>query len=338
MKAVKLSEPKGSVTLKDVEKPTPSVGEILIKMEASGLCYTDVHICDGDWAIVDAQIKRDLTLGHEAIGIVEALGEGVNQLKVGDRVAAPFLRSSCGKCKQCRRGEENHCPNATALGMSHDGSHAEYVIAVADFVVPVPEGLSPEQAAPLACAGMTVFGGLRKCEVGVGKQLGVIGVGGQGHYAIQIAKVMGATVYAMDIDKEKIELALQLGADKAFLVTEDSVIPELAALDMDVVMVTAPSHEAHRLAVGIVSFGGTISLCAVPADETPISMTASIFKAIRFLSQGVATRQDLSDLLELAATGAIKSHVQTRPLSEAPRAIDDLRNRSVVGRVVFVPD
>jgi propanol-preferring alcohol dehydrogenase len=155
--------------------------------------------------------------------------------------------------------------------------------------------------------------------VGVGKKLGVIGIGGQGHYAI----------YAMDVDQEKIELANQLGADKAFMVTDESIIPELAALDMDVVMVTAPSHDAHRLAVGIVSFGGII---------TPISMTASIFKAIRYLSQGVGTRQDLSDLLELAATGAIKSHVQTRPLSEAPQALDDLRNRSVVGRVVLVPD
>ena len=174
--------------------------------------------------------------------------------------------------------------------------------------------------------------------MGVGKKLGVIGIGGQGHYAIQLARVMGATVYAMDVDQEKIELANQLGADKAFMVTDESIIPELAALDMDVVMVTAPSHDAHRLAVGIVSFGGIISLCAVPADETPISMTASIFKAIRYLSQGVGTRQDLSDLLELAATGAIKSHVQTRPLSEAPQDLDDLRNRSVVGRVVLVPD
>ena len=338
MKALKLSEPGGVVTIQDVETPTPSDGEILVKMEASGLCYTDVHICDGDWAMIDAKIKRDLTLGHEAIGIIEAVGPGVEDLKVGDRVAAPFLRSSCGKCKQCRRGEENHCPNATALGMSHDGSHADYLVAVADYVVGVPPGLSPEQAAPLACAGLTVFSGLRKCGVGVGTRLGVIGIGGQGHYAIQLAKVMGASVYAMDVDPEKIELAMNLGADKAYLVSDESIIPELAAIDMDVVMVTAPSHEAHRLAIGIVSFGGIISLCAVPGEETPISMTASIFKAIRYLSQGVGTRQDLSDLLELAATGVIKSHVETRPLSAGPEAIDELRSRSIVGRVVFVPD
>ena len=338
MKAVKLSEPKGAVTLEDVAIPAPSDGEILIKTEASGLCYTDVHICDGDWEMVDGKIKRDLTLGHEAIGIIEEVGNGVDDLKVGDRVAAAFLRSSCGKCKQCRRGEENHCPNATALGMSHDGSHADYVIAVADYVASVPPGLTPEQAAPLACAGLTVFSALRKCNVGVGTKFGVIGIGGQGHYAIQLAKLMGAAVYAMDVDPEKIELAERLGAEKAFMVNDESIIPELADIDMDVVMVTAPSHDAHRLAIGIVSFGGIISLCAVPGGETPISMTASVFKAIRYLSQGVGTRQDLSDLLELAAKGAIKSHVETRPLSDAPQAIDELRNRSIVGRVVFVPD
>ena len=338
MKAVKLSEPNGVVTIQEVDKPTPSDGEILVKMQASGLCYTDVHICDGDWGILDGIIKRDLTLGHEAIGIIEAVGPGVDGLQVGDRVAAPFLRSSCGKCKQCRRGEENHCPNATALGMSHDGSHADYLIAVADYVVPVPPGLSSHEAAPLACAGLTVFSALRKCGVGVGTKLGVIGIGGQGHYAIQLAKVMGASVYAMDVDPEKIALATKLGAENGYIVSDDAIVPELAAIDMDVVMVTAPSHDAHRLAIGIVSYGGIISLCAVPGEETPISMTASIFKAIRYLGQGVGTRQDLSDLLELAATGAIRSEVEMRPLSEAPKAIDELRNRSIVGRVVFVPD
>ena len=338
MKAVKLSEPKGVVTIEDVEIPTPSDGEILIKMEASGLCYTDVHICDGDWAMIDGKIKRDLTLGHEAIGLIEAVGQGVDGLKVGDRVAAPFLRSSCGKCKQCLRGEENHCPNPTALGMSHDGSHADYVIAVADYVASVPPGLSPEQAAPLACAGLTVFSALRKCEVGVGTKLGIIGIGGQGHYAIQLANLMGATVYAMDVDPEKVDLAAKYGAEEAFMVSDESLIPELAAIDMDVVMVTAPSHEAHRLAIAIVSFGGIISLCAVPGGETPISMTASIFKGIRYLSQGVGTRKELSELLQIAASGAIKSQIETRPLSNAPQAIDELRNRSIVGRVVFVPD
>ena len=266
MKAVKLSEPKGVVTIQEVDKPTPSDGEILVKMQASGLCYTDVHICDGDWGILDGNIKRDLTLGHEAIGMIEAVGPGVDGLQVGDRVAAPFLRSSCGKCKQCRRGEENHCPNATALGMSHDGSHADYLIAVAEYVVPVPPGLSSHEAAPLACAGLTVFSALRKCGVGVGTKLGVIGIGGQGHYAIQLAKVMGASVYAMDVDPEKIALATKLGAENGYIVSDDAIVPELAAIDMDVVMVTAPSHDAHRLAIGIVSYGGIISLCAVPGE------------------------------------------------------------------------
>ena len=338
MKAVKLSEPNGTVSVEEVDIPVPGEGEILIRVEASGLCYTDVHICDGDWELLDDNIKRDLTLGHEAIGIVEALGPGVSSLKPGDRVAAPFLRSACGRCRQCRGGHENHCPNATVLGMSHDGSHAEYVIGVADYVVPVPEGLAPEQAAPLVCAGMTVYGALRDAGVGVGTTLGVIGVGGQGHYAIQLGKVMGATVVAIDIDSNKLDLASTLGADLTLLADGEGVVEKLVALDIAVMIVTAPSDDAHQLAIASVAFGGTISLCAVPRAETPISMTACVFKGITLVSQGVATRQQLTELLNLAAQGKIVSHVETRALRDAPEAINALRSRKIVGRVVFVPD
>ena len=337
MKAIKLSAPRGTVTVADVAIPAPGPGEILIKVEASGLCYTDVHLCDGDWEIVEDLVKHDLTLGHEAVGIVESLGEGVTNRFIGERVAAPFLRSTCGECKQCRRGEENHCPNATVLGMSHDGSHAEYVLAMADFVVPVPDGVTPEQAAPLACAGMTVLGGLRKANVGVGTTFGVIGVGGQGHLAIQLANTMGARVVAMDIDPAKVALATKLGAEQAFDVTRPEAVEELTALGMDVVMVTAPSHEAHRLALAVVAYGGIVSLCAVPGGETPISMTLCGFKGLKLLTQAVATRQELADILDLAARGKVSCEVETRSLDAGPESIRALRAGEVVGRVVFVP-
>ncbi len=338
MKALKLTAPGGEVSIEEVDKPVPQEGEILIKVEASGLCYTDVHICDGDWELVDAVIKRDLTLGHEAIGIVESVGPGVTGIEPGLRVAAPFLRWACGACAQCRRGEENHCPQATTLGMSHDGSHADYVVAVAEFVVPVPEGLSPSQAAPLACAGMSVLGALRNAGVGLGTTLGVIGVGGQGHYAIQLGKVMGAKVVAMEIDNAKLELAKRLGADCGFDVSDESVIPDVVAQNCDVVVVTAPSHDAHRLALMVTANGGTVSLCAVPGGETPISMTACGFKGLKLLSQAVATRQDLVDVLDLAAAGRIQSEVETRSLSDGVQSLNQLRDRSIVGRVVLVPE
>lgn len=337
MKALKLSEPTGEVTLADVDIPTPGEGEVLMKVEASGLCYTDVHLCDGDWALVDPLVKRDLTLGHEAIGTVESLGAGVTSLAVGDRIAAPFLRSACGACKQCRRGEENHCPNVTVLGMSHDGSHAEYVAVVADFVVPVPDGVSSEVAAPMACAGMSVLGGLRNAGVTVGTTFGVVGVGGQGHLAIQLAKIMGAQVVAMDLRADKLEMASRLGADHTVDVTQPDALGELMAMGMDVVMVTAPSHEAHALALAVVANGGTISLCAVPGGETPISMTMCAFKGIKLLSQAVATRQELVDILDLAAAGQVTCEVETRPLDEGVASLDQLRKGEIVGRVVFVP-
>lgn len=337
MKAIKLSEPTGTVTCEEVDRPAPGPGEILVQTEASGLCYTDVHICDDDWDLVNGLVKRDLTLGHEAIGIITELGAGVTDRAVGDRVAAPFLRSACGRCKQCRRGEENHCPNVTILGFTHDGSHAEYFTAVSDWVVPVPAGLSPSQAAPLACAGMSVLGALRNAGVGIGTTIGVVGVGGQGHLAIQLAKVMGARVVAMDVRSDKVEMASRIGADVAVDVTESDAVPTLMGMGMDVVMVTAPSHEAHALALAVVENGGTISLCAVPGGETPISMTMCAFKGLKLLTQAVATRQELIDVLDLAAAGAISSEVTERPLVDAPKSIDELRAGEIVGRVVFVP-
>ena len=336
MKAIKLSEPSGAVTIEEVDVPEPGPGEILVKVEASGLCYTDVHLCDNDWEIVEPLVKRNLTLGHEAIGVIEALGEGVTGRSVGERVAAAFLRSACGMCKQWR-GEENHCPNVTVLGMTHDGSHAEYFTAVADFVVPVPDGVSPEQAAPLACAGMSVLGGLRKARVGVGTVFGVIGVGGQGHLAIQLAKIMGAKVIAMDISPEKVALARAVGADEAYDVTKEDAMATLTGLGMGVVMVTAPSHEAHSLALAVVDYGGVISLCAVPGGVTPISMTMCAFKGLKLLTQAVATRQELIDILDLAAAGKISCEVETRPLETGPESIAQLRDKSILGRIVFMP-
>ncbi|MEM8621097.1 MAG: alcohol dehydrogenase catalytic domain-containing protein [Actinomycetota bacterium] len=337
MKALKLSEPAGDLSLEEVDRPTAGEGEILVKVEASGLCYTDVHLCDGDWELIDPLVKRDLTLGHEAIGIIEAVGPNVSERSVGERVAIPFLRSACGRCRQCRKGEENHCPNVTVFGMSHDGSHAEYAVALAEWVVPVPDGVKPTQAAPLACAGMSVLGGLRNADVNVGTTFGVVGVGGQGHLAIQLAKIMGATVVAIDLDDAKLDLATELGADHVFNATDPDALGQLAELGMEVVMVTAPSHDAHRLALAVVANGGTISLCAVPGGETPISMTMCAFKGIRLLSQAVATRQELADILDLAAAGKVSCEVEARPLGTAPESLEQLRDGNIVGRVVFVP-
>ena len=337
MKAVQLSEPAGALQLVDIDRPSPGPGEILIKVEASGVCYTDVHLADGDWAEADPLIKRDLTLGHEGIGIIEELGAGVSNRSVGDRVAAPFIRTTCGNCRQCRCGEENHCPNVTVLGLSHDGSHAEFVVAHSDFVVAVPDRVSPTEAAPLACAGMSVLGALRRAEVSIGQSIGIIGIGGQGHLAVQVAKLMGATVVAIDIDDKKLELARNLGADHCVNVTDSDAVPKLIEMGMEVVMITAPSHEAHQLALGIVCNGGTLSLCAVPAGETPISMTQCAFKGVKLLAQAVATRQDLADILDLAAAGSVRCEIQTRPLSSGPQTIADLRSGKIVGRVVLVP-
>jgi propanol-preferring alcohol dehydrogenase len=184
---------------------------------------------------------------------------------------------------------------------------------------------------------MTVLGGLRQANVGIGTIFGVVGVGGQGHLAIQLAKTMGAKVIAMDIDPAKVALAKKLGAEQAFDVTRPEALNELTALGIDVVMVTAPSHEAHRLALAVVAYGGIVSLCAVPGGETPISMTVCGFKGLKLLTQAVATRQELADILDLAARGKVSCEIETRSLDAGPESIRALRDGEIVGRVVFVP-
>lgn len=337
MKALKLSAPRSEVEIVDVPIPTASAGEIVVKIEASGVCYTDIHVCDDDWNVLDALIKRDLTLGHEAVGVVSEVGAGVTEIAVGQRVAVPFQRSFCGTCKPCRTGRSNMCGASTAIGFSHDGSHAEYLLVPSGIAVPVPDGVSPEQAAPLACAGLTVLGALRNAKVGLGSRVGIIGIGGQGHLGVQIAKAMGAFVVAMDIEDSKLSLATELGADRCFNVSDPAVVPQIVELGLDVVVVTAPTDAAHHLAVAVVNFGGTISLCAVPAHETPFSMILLVFKGITLIAQAVATKQELIDTLDLAAAGKLRCVVETRPLSSGPEVIKEVRSFDPVGRIVLIP-
>ena len=337
MKAVRLSEPGGTLAVVDIPVPEPGPGEVRVRIEASGVCYTDIHIADGEWREVDGLVARPVVLGHEGAGVVEALGEGVTSLAIGDRVGVPFLRSACGRCRRCLEGEENVCAAPTAFGMSHDGCHAEAVVAVAAYVVKIPDGLSSEQAAPLCCAGVTVYGAISRAGLRPGDGVAVLGVGGLGHLAIQIAKAFGARVVAVDIDDAKLDLARRLGADECLLATDPQVAQRLSAQACEVVAVTTIAPSAHELAVAAVAPGGTVLLCAVPGGGIQVSAVLAIFKGITFLSQAVGSRQDLVDTFALAASGKLHCEIHTEPLAAAPRVFDDLRNSQVVGRVVLVP-
>jgi len=337
MKAVKLSEPRGSLEIVNVEIPEPGPGEVRVKIEASGVCHTDVHLRRGDWKEVAGLVKRPLILGHEGIGVIDSIGADVDRRTIGERVGVAFLRSSCGNCRRCKAGEENVCAAATTVGMSHDGCHAEYVVAVADYVVPVPEGLTSEQAAPLCCAGVTVLGALKRAALSPGDTVAVFGIGGLGHLAVQIAKSMGARVVALDIDEAKLELASALGADDVLKADDPDLIPRLMAMDLEAVVMTTTSHQAHAVAVATVSPGGKVLLLAVPGEPVPLSAVLAVFKGVALLGQAVGSRRDLIDTFELAASGKLRCEVHTRPLEALPEVLEDLAAARVVGRVVLTP-
>lgn len=211
MKAAVVKKFKEKLELQDVPKPKPGHKEILVHIQACGVCHTDLHAAHGDWPV---KPKLPLIPGHEGVGIIEEIGEGVTHLKVGDRVGIPWLYSACGHCEYCLTGRETLCLDQQNSGYSVDGGYAEYCVAAADYVVKVPDNLSFIEAAPLFCAGVTTYKALKVSGVKPGEWVAIFGVGGLGHLGVQYAKVMGMNVVAIDTSDEKMELAKQLGADK----------------------------------------------------------------------------------------------------------------------------
>ena len=188
-----------SLVLRELDIPTPGAGQILVKTEACGVCHTDLHAASGDWPLKPA---LPFTPGHEAIGIVTALGTGVTAVKEGDRVGVPWLHSACGHCEFCLAAQEPVCAEAQFGGYTKNGGFAEYIVAVPNYVAHIPAGLAARDAAPLICAGLTSYKGLKETEARPGQWVVVSGIGGLGHLGVQYAKAMGLQVCAVDIDEQ----------------------------------------------------------------------------------------------------------------------------------------
>src|SRR3954466_915167 len=187
-------------------------GQVRVKVEATGLCHTDIHAAHGDWPV---KPTPPFIPGHEGVGIVEALGEGVVHRVLGERVALPWLGSACGHCDHCVNGWETLCESQQNTGYSRDGGFAEYAVADATYVVPVPDGVDPYDAAPLTCAGVTTYKAVKVAHIQPTEKVAIFGIGGLGHLALQYAAIVGGTVIAVDVDDAKLEMALELGADAA---------------------------------------------------------------------------------------------------------------------------
>jgi alcohol dehydrogenase, propanol-preferring len=337
MKAAVLHDFKEPLVFEEVPRPQLESSDVLIKVEACGVCHSDLHVADGDWSQLAAIVKKPLILGHEIAGRVIEKGGNVHDLQIGDRVGVPWVHWTCGECELCLAGNENLCPRQKITGVTVDGGYAELVKAPASHALKIPDGLSSAEAAPLFCAGVTVFRALKQARVTPGQRLAVFGVGGLGHLAVQIGRGLGADVTAIDVSDEKLALAKSLGASTVLSAASTSVVKELRSKGgVHIALVASASRAAYDTAFSCVRPTGTLLVVGLPAENIcfpPILMAAA---EVRIQASAVGTRQDLREVLALAATGKIRCRVGTRPLSEANQALEQLRSGQVSGRIVLV--
>jgi propanol-preferring alcohol dehydrogenase len=339
MKAAVLRELKFPLSVEDIPRPELSAGEVLIAVEACGVCHSDLHVADGDWPQLVPITKVPLILGHEIAGRVVETGAGVDHLHIGDRVGLPWIHWTCGVCDFCREGHENLCAKQKITGVTVDGGYAQFVKAPATHALEIPDGLSSADAAPLFCAGVTVFRALRRANIQAGQRVAVFGVGGLGHLAVQIAHHLGAQVSAIDISDDKLAHAQALGASATYNASKTNVVKELRrAGGVHAALVTSASKAAYDSALPCVRPTGALLVVGLPSEALcfpPILMAAT---EVRIQASSVGTRDELRSVLELAAAGKLRCQVSPRPLSQVNEALAALRIGSVTGRLVLIPD
>jgi alcohol dehydrogenase, propanol-preferring len=334
MRAAVVHEFGAPLVVEDVAKPVPERGEILVRIEASGLCHTDIHAAHGDWPVKPAP---PFIPGHEGVGIVEVLGPGVTEVDLGDRVAVPWLGYACGTCDYCVSGWETLCLEQKNTGYSIDGGFAEYVKASARYVVKVPAGVEPIDAAPLTCAGVTTYKAVKVSGTRPGDKVAIWGVGGLGHLAVQYARIFGGRVVAVDVQEDKLQLARELGAEFTVNAADGDAVAAIKALGgVERVIVLAATPAVCRQGFDALNRGGTIVFVALPKEnamELPIFET--VLNGLTVAGSIVGTRVDLREVFELHAAGKTRVIRETRPLSEVNEAIADVEAGVVPARVVF---
>ena len=338
MKAAVLHAFREPLVLEDVPRPRPGAGELLIELEACGVCHSDVHLADGDWPPLAAVTKRPLILGHEIVGRVTDIGEAVREFRVGDRVGLPWVFWTCGECEMCREGNENLCSRQQITGVTVDGGFAMFVRAPASHVVRIPDGLDPVHAAPLFCAGVTVYRALNQSGIRPGERLAIFGIGGLGHVAVQLGRELGAEVIAVDVSDAKLALADSLGARRGLNASSANVIKELRSVGgVHVALVSSAARAAYDTAFSCLRPTGTLLVVGLPAENIcfpPILMAAG---EVCIRASAVGTRRDLHEVLAMAAKGKIRCETTSHPLEEVNSVLDRLRRGEISGRAVLTP-
>jgi propanol-preferring alcohol dehydrogenase len=334
MRAAVVHEFGRPLRVEEVDVPEVRPGRILVEIEASGVCHTDLHAASGDWPV-----KPTLPFipGHEGVGHVSAVGANVEGVKEGDRVGVPWLHTACGRCKHCISGWETLCCAQQNTGYSVDGGFAEYVLADPRYVGRIPDRLESAAAAPILCAGVTVYKGLKETDTRPGDTVVVSGIGGLGHLAVQYAKAMGLHVIAVDIAPGKLELARKMGADLVLDATTQDAVAEVqrACGGADGVLVTAVSPRAFEQAVGMLGRRGTMALVGLPPGTFPLSIFDTVLNRKTIRGSIVGTRLDLMEALAFAGEGKVRCHFSSEKLEQVNAVFDQMRTGAIEGRVVL---
>ena len=334
MTAAVVHEFGSDLAVEEYTLPEPGPGQALVKLISSGVCHTDLHAAEGDWPV---KPSPPFVPGHEGVGTVEKVGEGVTDVQVGDLIGNAWLWSVCGDCQYCRTGWETLCEEQQNGGYSTDGSFGQYMLVDTKFAARIPEGADPYEIAPVLCAGVTVYKGLKRTEVRPGQWVVISGIGGLGHIAVQYAVAMGMRVIAVDVADDKLALAKKHGAEltvNAFAVDPAEEIQSKTG-GAHGVLVTAVHPAAFRQAIDMTRRGGTIVFNGLPPGEFPAPIFDIVLKGLTIRGSIVGTRQDMDEALAFYAAGKIKPTFSKRPLEDINAVFDEMEHGKIEGRVVI---
>lgn len=323
------------LAIKDLDLPTPGPNQALVKLIASGVCHTDLHAAHGDWPV---KPEPPFIPGHEGVGEIVELGPGEHSVNVGDLVGNAWIWSACGECEQCRKGWETLCPNAEYGGYTADGSFGTYMLVDTRYAPRIPEGADPVEVAPVLCAGVTVYKGLKVSETKPGQFVVISGVGGLGHVAVQYAVAMGMRVIAVDIADEKLELAKKHGAE--FTVNAANTDPAEAVQEYTDggahgVLVTAVHPQAFGQAINMARRAGTIVFNGLPPGDFPAPIFDIVLKGLTIRGSLVGDRQDQVEALDFYARGLVKPTVKSCNLEDINDVLETMEQGKIDGRIAI---
>jgi alcohol dehydrogenase len=322
MKAAIVPAVSSAWQIKDVPQPQPGPGQVLVQMHASGICYTDVHQTLGH---LPGQFPR--ILGHEPVGEIVAMAPDVTSRKVGDRVGSAWIQSTCGRCEWCQRGRRMFCPSMKGTGGEAQGGHAEYMLMNADATYLIPDTVTYEQAAPIFCAGYTVYSGLRWANPQPHERVAVLGIGRLGHLAVQYAKAAGFETIAISHSPDKDKMIRELGADD--IVRDGKSLSDAGGAD--IILSTSNSTKAMMDSIQGLRPDGRFIVMGADAEPLSISLIEVLFKRIKIIGSQQNGPEYLYEALDYVAQGKVKSIIETYPLTEAARAYE----RVVEGKTRF---